>query len=277
MSLGLTKPGLHATLHHPKTGAAIVPLGYRKNGMAIWPIVGASPDDPDDPAFTDPGGKIDDDDDDESDDDADPDDDEDEDDKKSKKKPKKDEDEDDDFGALRSRQARQAAKYRTDLRAAEKANEDLNRRLRAIEDRDKKPDEVVTRDLTEARSQVDKLTETVRDLRMENAWHQANTIEWADRDDALAAARRLGLLDDIVENDGTVDTKALRAALRELARKKPHLVKKASNGRASAKDDEDQDDEDQASSAPPMNGRRKGTRGNTDRAALAKRFPVLRP
>lgn len=32
-------------LLHPKTGEPIVPLGYRKDGRAIWPILGASEDD----------------------------------------------------------------------------------------------------------------------------------------------------------------------------------------------------------------------------------------
>lgn len=35
----------HARLTHPRTGAPIVPLGYRRNGAPIWPILGASPDD----------------------------------------------------------------------------------------------------------------------------------------------------------------------------------------------------------------------------------------
>lgn len=30
--------------HHPLTGAPIVPLGYRRNGAPIWPILGASED-----------------------------------------------------------------------------------------------------------------------------------------------------------------------------------------------------------------------------------------
>jgi hypothetical protein len=37
---------------HPLTGALLVPLGYRKNGRAIWPIMGASDDPP--PADTPP-------------------------------------------------------------------------------------------------------------------------------------------------------------------------------------------------------------------------------
>lgn len=36
----------NATKFHPHTGTPIVPLGYRMDGRAIWPIMGASPDDP---------------------------------------------------------------------------------------------------------------------------------------------------------------------------------------------------------------------------------------
>jgi len=35
----------HARLTHPHTGAPIRPLGFRRNGAPIWPILGASPDD----------------------------------------------------------------------------------------------------------------------------------------------------------------------------------------------------------------------------------------
>ena len=40
---------------HPLTGAPIVPIGYREDGRAIWPIMGASDDPPPtDPPATDP-------------------------------------------------------------------------------------------------------------------------------------------------------------------------------------------------------------------------------
>lgn len=32
--------------YHPHTGQLIVPVGFRKDGKAIWPVMGASPDDP---------------------------------------------------------------------------------------------------------------------------------------------------------------------------------------------------------------------------------------
>lgn len=36
----------NATMFHPHTGAPIVPLWIRPDGRAMWPIMGASPDDP---------------------------------------------------------------------------------------------------------------------------------------------------------------------------------------------------------------------------------------
>ncbi|MCW2758068.1 MAG: hypothetical protein JWO46_1814 [Nocardioidaceae bacterium] len=38
---------VNVTLFHPLTGGPIVPLGYRKNGRPIWPILGGAPDDDD--------------------------------------------------------------------------------------------------------------------------------------------------------------------------------------------------------------------------------------
>jgi hypothetical protein len=53
MTLTSIKPGLHAagdlplhpTLIHPKTGVPIRALGFRRDGQAIWPVLGAAPDD----------------------------------------------------------------------------------------------------------------------------------------------------------------------------------------------------------------------------------------
>lgn len=53
MTLTSIKPGLHAagdlplhpTLTHPKTGVPIRALGLRRDGQAIWPVIGAAPDD----------------------------------------------------------------------------------------------------------------------------------------------------------------------------------------------------------------------------------------
>jgi hypothetical protein len=268
MDLRSIKPGmLAASLAgkvHPRTGELLEPLGYTKSGVAIWPVIGGEGDDsdPNDPRFT---GK----------DDDDPDDDED----KHRKPDDDDDDDEDDDNPRLARASRQAAKYRKQLREQEARNAELEKRLRAIEDKDKKPEEINNRELTEAKSTVDRLTQANRDLslRLAIVTTPLPGVEWVDVEDTLALAERLGYLEDLeLDDDGNVDRKALRAALRELAKRKPHLVVKKAGGRKSDQDDdEDEGDNGQGSSAPTMNGKRKGDRTTADREALKKRFPVL--
>jgi hypothetical protein len=282
MSLGLTKPGMPGATRfypakHSLAGQPIEPIGY-VNGKAVWPIAGAAPDtdDPDDPDFTGSGGGSADDEDDE---------DEDEDDEpKSKKRPVKkakkdedDEDEDDEEEEKLTRPERQAARYRTRLREEERKNRELNERLKALEDKDKKPDEIAERDTREAREKAERLETRARQLTLENAFFRANTVDWVDPADAL----KLVDLDEVdVDDDGTVDAVQLRKALRALAKQKPHLVKKAkaSGGADEEDDDENETDDEPRSrqSASTMNRQRKGTRGKApSRQELAKKFPVL--
>lgn len=275
MSQRLIKPGLPAAGQvypkwHSKAGQSIEPLGFLSSGQAVWPVLGGA-EEQDDP-------------------DADPEDDEDEEDedeeeeeddkkKKSSKSKKDDDEEDDEEDEKQSRPERQAARYRTRLRAQEKENADLKTRLRALEDKDKKPDEVASRDLIEARSSIEKLTGANKQLTAQLAFFQANTVTWADPADAFALADREGLFDDVVDEDGNVDARELRRGLKDLAKRKPHLVKKDEAPKARGRKDADTDDEDADDEPGPssktMNGKRKGTKSTTDRAALARKFPVL--
>lgn len=279
MSLGLTKPGASATLRHPKTGAILSPVGYLASGKAVWPALGASSDDPDDATFTEEDdtpprrsrAQEDDEDGDDEDDEDEP--------KKPVKKPKSkkadddedDDDEDDDHP--KSRPERQAARYRVKLREAEARERALEERLRRLEDSDKPQDEVLKRDMAELKERSDNLTEVNRILTSQLAFFKSNQIDWVDPSDAFALAEREGLFDELVDDDGTVDTRELRRGLKDLAKRKPHLVKKSTSR---ARDNEDDEEPRSQSSASPMNGRRKGKQNpGTDRATLAKRFPVL--
>lgn len=270
MSLRLIKPGMGSAnltgMRHPKTGLLIEPLYIRADGSVVWPALGAGPNDPDDPDFI--GG------DDEEDDEEDEEDDKKKPSKKSSKKSKDDDEEDDDEEDEKpTRPERQAARYRTQLREAQKQNADLAARLKAIEDKDKKPDEIVSRDLEEARSKADKLAERNRAQTLELAFFKANQVEWEDPSDAL----KLVDLDDVdVDEDGTVDPVQLRKALRALAKAKPHLVKKPkASGSDSDDDEEDEDEPRSPRSGSRMNGRRKGSGDVSTRDQLAKKFPVL--
>jgi hypothetical protein len=268
MSLGLTKPGLRSVdlsgKKHPITGHSIAPIGHLKDGTAVWPVMGGSEDE-DDPEFTGEGG---DDDEDEDESDEEP--------KGKKKAPvkksKDDEDEDDEEEKL-TRPERQAARYRTQLRAEQAKNAELAERLKALEDKDKPADELSKRELDEAREKASRLEKQTREMTLELAFFKSNTVDWVDPSDAL----RLVDLDEVdVDEDGTVDAKALRLALRDLAKRKPHLVKKAKT-ESDADEDEDQEDEEPRSrrSGSTMNSRRKGKGQVPSREQLAKKFPVL--
>jgi hypothetical protein len=274
MSLRLIRPGIGsanlAGKIHPKTGLELEPIGYLKDGTAVWPVMGGSEDE-DDPDFVGGGGggkgK-------EDEDDEEEDDDEDEDEPKSRKgkgkHSKDDDDEDEDEEDDKpTRPERQAARYRTQLRAAQKQNADLSARLKALEDKDKPADEIAKREADEAKSKADKLADKIRAQSLELAFFKANQIDWADPSDAL----RLVDLEDVdVDEDGTVDAVQLRKALRALAKEKPHLVKKKTE---SSDDDTDDDEPGSRRSAPRMNGRRRGAGKTPTRAELAKKFPVL--
>lgn len=279
MSLRLTNTGPSARVYpakHSLAGQPIEPIGYRRNGDPIWPVYGAAPDtdDPDDPDF------VGDDDEDEEDDEEDE-----KDDKKSKRRPVKkskskddedDEDDDDDEEdelPPKARASRQAMRYRLEAKRVKAENQELRDRLKAIENKDKKPEDLSAEELREARDKADKLSTTQQRLVLENAFLRCNVVDWVDSDDALSL---VDLSDVDVDEDGTVDRRALRAALKDLAKRKPHLVKKPQVSDQDEDEDEDDDQEPRSRrSGAPMNGRRKGSRGDTSRTELAKKFPVL--
>lgn len=293
MRLGLTKPGM--------------PAAYRSPFLGFEDLHFTS-DDVDDPRFTGGGGggssrgtrqtKDDDsgDDDGDDEDEDDEEDDEDEEDTKSKKRPAKkaasskkatddeDEDDEDDEEDRRPRAVRQAARYRTQLRAEQKKTADLEARLQAIEDKDKKPDELASRDLVTTRERADKAEGEVRTLTAQLAFFRVGGIDWVDASDAFALAEREGLFDDVIDESGTVDQRELRRGLRDLAKRKKYLVKSTEDPKARGRKSTDADDEDEEEdeeprsrrSASTMNGGTKRKRSaGPSRESLAKKFPAL--
>lgn len=275
MDLRSTKPGINAAdAFMAELPAGII--GYTKrNGLPIPATIGGgAPDDSDDDTDPTPPEDTDADDDDDSDDDDGAEDDDDKSSKgKSKSKSKKDDDDDEET----------VPKWKADkldrrMRAADKRATDLQRELdelkaKMADNKDVTPE--LRDELATAKATADKATKTNHQLTLQVAFLTTNIpgIEWQDPEAAL----RLVDLDDVDIEDGKVDRRALRAALKDLARRKPYLVKKAEA------DDDNSDDEDTSgvrsprkASGPAMNGNRKGkNKGELDRAALAKRFPVL--
>jgi hypothetical protein len=186
--------------------------------------------------------------------------------KSDEDKSKKDDDTDEDDKPKYS--AREYDKLKRRLAASDKKQGELVKQLNALkESKSGELDKVVKAEIDELKPKAAKLVEQNKTMRLQLAF-LSTTIKGVVWEDAEAAMKLVDLSDvDIDPDTGAIDKRDLAAAMRRLAKDKPYLVKKAK------KDDEDDDEEDKSSGAP-MNKRRGKSKG-PDRAALAKRFPVL--
>lgn len=255
MSQRLIQPGLSA--------AAGSIIGYRKNGLPIHLAAGGSGEGEgeggDDDTGEGSGG---------GDDDSDEDDD-DEADKDKKDKKSKDDDEDEDEPVVSKRKLDKALDR---MKAADRRSSELQAKLDELKDQAKIPDEI-KRELAEVKAvlaEKDKAIETITKARNSSTIKLAAlTIKGAPDWENVEAALRLTDLEDVdVEDDGTVDKRALKAALKKTALEHPYLVKKV------VKDTSTDSGAGTGGTGSTMN-RRTGKPQTPDRATLASRFPVL--
>lgn len=113
------------------------------------------------------------------------------------------------------------------MKAADKRASDAEARLRKIDDSKKD-------DLTKANDRVAELEEdnsskdkTINSLRLENAFLTSNKHTWHKPSAALRLAQAEGYLDDVISDDGTVDSKAMEKALDKVAKENDYLIKRA--------------------------------------------------
>ncbi len=215
-----------------------------------------------------PGGPGDDDDadddsdDDESDDeqDDDADDDESDGDSKSRKKSKDDDDEP-------MVPARKLEKLQARLAANDKAKGALQKELDRLKSEGVK-DEDVKREAAQVKSENERLTTTNAKQAKQIAFLSAKIsgIEWKDPADAMA------LMDfsKLDVEDGKIDPRDMKAAIRDLAKRKPYLLADKPRPAADGEDAE----EDRPATGRPANRRRGRSQTTDDAAARARRFPM---
>lgn len=189
------------------------------------------------------------------------DDDDDDADKDKSDKDKSDSGEDDDKDA-------ELEKMRKRMKAADKRAEETARQLRELQDKDKPELDKVRSDLESITAERDGLLSEVRELRLQNAFLTANEHEWHDPDVALSLAASKKYLEDVVDEDGEVDKKALKKALERLAKEHTYLVNDKSG--------KDKDDEPGGPSGEPAGGRSDNVKDEkAKQAQLRRRFPSL--
>lgn len=189
------------TIVHPHTLQPIEPVGYRKDGRLIWPILGASEDDDGDDQGDDDGQSGDADD-------------------KGDSSDSESEEED----------------WKAKFEAQQKINRSLERktkrdlaRLKELESKANekdadKPDADKIREEVRAEAQAEMLRERVMDK------IEAKARKFVDSEDAAAILLRSNEIDEFID-DGKIDVDAITEALDELAEKKPHLVNDAQGGK----------------------------------------------
>lgn len=264
LDLALSELPEHPTLLHPVTGGPLRAIFQAKDGSYKWPILGGAPDD-------DPG------------DDEDDDDDDDDDDTSgggdsggsegSGDKGKTSED-DDPAKGLKSALEKERKRRRDARRERDEARSELDQ----LKNKDKPELETITRERDQLKARNEQLQETVVSGTRRLAFLSVSGLDWADPEDALAIAERRGLRDVEVDDDGEIDSSEVQRIAKELAEKKPHLLRAP---KKSEKGDDGKGDGDPAA-ASGSNGntskKAKG-KGGDDRfspEALRKQYPSLR-
>lgn len=155
------------------------------------------------------------------------------------------------------------------MKAADRRANKAEKALREIEDKDKDKNEVLERDLNEAKEKVESQDSMILTLRLENAIMAEASGKFHDLRDVVNNID----IDDVTDDDGEVDKKALSKSIQTLGKNKPYLLVESSE-----KDDDDDDEEEDEGGSPSGTSQRKdkGKGKGIDKAYLAKKYPALR-
>lgn len=111
------------------------------------------------------------------------------------------------------------------LRAADRKRQELENRLKSIEDKDKSELERATGRVQELERTLGELKAELKELRVHNSFLKVADHSWTDPGDALYLAQRKGFLDDAVDDQGQVDDTKVRSGLKKFAEQHKHLLK----------------------------------------------------
>jgi hypothetical protein len=149
-------------------------------------------------------------------------------------------------------------KLRERLRLADQRASNAENKVKDLENKDKSAEERLTSENADLLTKSGRLETVNRSLAIQVAFLKQSHVQWVDPEDALAVAMR-SLKDVDVEDDGTVDAKTVKKVVDDLAKAKPHLVKKPT-----------------APSGGGVTGDKGGKGGTADDKELLRQFPALR-
>lgn len=164
----------------------------------------------------------------------------------------------------KQRLSAEAAEWRRKLREQEATNQQLAAKLREHEDKDKSELEKAQRDAAEYKQKAEQVQAKLNELVVKMAFFESGAAAMFKN---AATGLRLIDLDGItVGEEGTVDSKAIKAKAEALLKEQPYLAADESSGSTG--------DASGDASGRPNNGKKDSSK--VDYEALAKKFPALR-
>lgn len=235
MSQRLIRKSVSSVKVHPRTGQPLRPVGVRRDGRLIWPIIGASEAEPEEGSTTEPEG-------------GDP--------KENEGSGKEDE------GSKGTVSLTEYERLKERMQAADRAKSAAEQKVKEYEDKGKTETERLGGQVQTLTEENTSLKDRINSLLFENAFALNTKQKWHDPAVVLEIVKKR---DDIsISDDGTI--KGMDKALEDLAKTKPFLV----NGEA-----EESGKNDPPASGSPVGSGRKEKSGKFDDAALRKKYPAL--
>jgi len=159
------------------------------------------------------------------------------------------------------------------MKAADRNSAEALKKLKELEEKDLSEQEKVAKRVPELEAQVTELSEENKGLKAKVAFLESNSHSWHNPETAL----KLADLSEVYGEDGSVDKKALKKAMDDLAKENPFLVKAANDdGKGGGgKGGTGAGGNGQGSSGSNVGGGGKGGTNGTDEAALRAKYPAL--
>lgn len=118
------------------------------------------------------------------------------------------------------------------MRAADRAKSEAEKKLQEIADKDKSELERANQKVTELTEANSKLAEENGRLKMENAFNNVPDVKFKKPGTALKVAQAEGFLEDVLDNDGSVNVKIFNKKVGEFAKANPELLMSGSGAPA---------------------------------------------
>lgn len=156
------------------------------------------------------------------------------------------------------------------MQAADRAKSEAQKKLDELQNKDKSELDQTKARLQTLEAENAKLREGLTDARLENAFANVEGIKWKRPGAALKLARADGFLEDVLNEDGDVDERAMARKVKEFAKQHDYMV------------DGEEKKKDTNQPPPPSGGAVGSTKsggngkpGGVDDAAIQKRYSRL--